>query len=68
MEAERISEGGSIKVSSAVGRIREMQCITDVEAKDEHVHVVTKTNPNAHRDVVEEIFPFLRTFSLKLAP
>ena len=39
MEAERISERGSIKVPSAIGRIREMQCITDVEAKDEHVHV-----------------------------
>ena len=58
MEAERISERGSIKVPSAIGRIREMQCITDVEAKDEHVHVVTKTNTGARRDVVEEMFPF----------
>ena len=58
MKAECIPEGRSIKISSTVGRVREMQRITDVEPKDEHVHIVTKAYTGTRSDIVEKMFPF----------
>ena len=61
MDAECVAEGGGVEVvllpgDVGAGVVGEMEGVADVDAENEHIHVVTETDAGADGYIVENVF------------